>query len=48
MNARMWISRLELVALQVAHLGIGPDLAGVTWTGLAAVYAYLARLGVTR
>lgn len=39
-----WLKELELLAWRFAHLGIGPDLAGMTAAELAAVYAYLVRL----
>jgi hypothetical protein len=41
---RDWLKELELLVWRFAHLGIGPDLAGMTTSELAALYAYLARL----
>jgi hypothetical protein len=41
---RDWLKELELLAWRFAHLGIGPDLAGMTMCELAGLYAYLARL----
>jgi hypothetical protein len=41
---RDWLKDLELLAWQFAYLGIGPDLAGMTVSELAGLYAYLARL----
>jgi len=41
---RDWRKELELLAWRFAHLGIGPDLAGMTAAELAAVYAYLVRM----
>jgi hypothetical protein len=38
------LKELELLAWRFAHLGIGPDLAGMTFCELAALYAYLSRL----
>lgn len=39
-----WHSELEMLAWRFAHLGLGPDLAGMTVAELAAVYAHLVRL----
>jgi hypothetical protein len=39
-----WLKELELLAWRFAHLGIGPDLAGMTLAELAGLYAYLSRL----
>lgn len=44
---RDWLKELELLAWRFTHLGIGPDLAGMTLCELAGVYAYLARLAAT-
>ena len=41
---RDWMKELELLAWRFAHLGIGPDLAGMTAAELAAVYWYLLRV----
>lgn len=41
---RDWLKELELLVWRFAHLGIGPDLAGMTVTELAALYAHLSRL----
>lgn len=43
-----WLKELEILVWRFAHLGIGPDLAGMSLTELAALYAYLARLAATR
>jgi hypothetical protein len=39
-----WRKELELLVWRFAHLGIGPDLAGMTIHELAGLYAFLARL----
>ena len=39
-----WFKELELLVWRFAHLGIGPDLAGMTAIELAGLYAYLSRL----
>ena len=39
-----WLKELELLAWRFAHLGIGPDLAGMTLCELAGLHAYLSRL----
>lgn len=39
-----WLKELELLAWRFAHLGIGPDLAGMTLAELAGLYAYLSAL----
>jgi hypothetical protein len=44
---RDWLKELELLTWRYTHLGIGPDLAGMTMVELAALYAYLARLAAT-
>jgi hypothetical protein len=41
-----WLKELELLAWRFAHLGFGPDLAGMTLTELAALYWLLSRLGM--
>ena len=41
---RDWLKELELLAWHHAGLGFGPDLAGMTLIGLAALYGYLKRL----
>lgn len=44
---RDWLKALELLAWRFAHLGFGPDLAGMTACELVGLYAYLARLAAT-
>lgn len=39
-----WLKALELLAWRFAGLGFGPDLACMTTTALAALYARLTRL----
>ncbi len=39
-----WLKELELLAWRFAHLGIGPDLAGMTLAELAGVYVFLMRM----
>jgi hypothetical protein len=41
---RDWLGQLELLAWRFAHLGFGPDLAGMSVLELVGLYAYLARL----
>jgi len=39
-----WLKALELVAWRFAHLGISPDLSGMTLVELAGLHSYLMRL----
>lgn len=39
-----WLKALGLLAWRFDGLGLGPDLVGLTTTGLAALYARLTRL----
>jgi hypothetical protein len=39
-----WLKELEVLAWRFAHLGFGPDLAGMTIVELAGLHAYLSRL----
>jgi hypothetical protein len=39
-----WLKELELLAWRFSHLGIGPDLMGMTAIELAGLYSYLVRL----
>lgn len=39
-----WRKDLELLAWRFAHLGFGPDMAGMTTLELAGLYVYLRRL----
>ncbi len=41
-----WLKALELLAWRFSGLGVGPDLAGMTTTALAALYVRLTRLAV--
>ena len=41
-----WLKELEVLAWRFAHLGIGPDLAGMTLQELVGLHAYLARLAL--
>ena len=41
---RDWLKELELLVWRFAHLGIGPDLAGMTLHELAGIYAFLVRM----
>lgn len=42
-----WLKELELLAWRFSSLGFGPDMAGMTMTELAALYAYLTRLAAS-
>jgi hypothetical protein len=42
--AREWLQELELLPWRFAHLGFGPDLAGMSACELVGLYTYLARL----
>ncbi len=44
---RDWLNELELLTWRFAHLGIGPDLAGMTCSELVGLYFYLARLAAS-
>ena len=39
-----WMKELEMLTWRFSHLGIGPDLAGMTMIELTGLYSYLARL----
>lgn len=39
-----WRTDLELLAWRFAHLGFGPDLAGMPILEIAGLYVYLRRL----
>lgn len=42
-----WFKELEWLAWRFAHLGFGPDLAGMTAIELTGLYCYLSRLAAT-
>jgi hypothetical protein len=39
-----WLKELEMLVWRFAHLGIGPDITGMTLVELAGLHAYLVRL----
>ena len=41
-----WLKELELLAWRFAHLGIGPDLSGMTLHELLGLHVYLTRLAL--
>jgi hypothetical protein len=43
---RDWLKELELLAWRFAHLGFGPDMAGMTAVELAGLYCYLSKLAL--
>jgi hypothetical protein len=43
-----WRDQMELLCWRLAHFGIGPDMAGMTLTGLAGIYGRIAGMMVAR